>query len=316
MGSGNPAAGAAGAQPRRSRFVRQRTAAEIAFDAFNYLLLGLFCLTVLYPFWTTLILSLSGPDSASSLGMRLWSEDFQFTAYRFAMSRYGKVTTAYGNSIARTGLGIALTVSLTVLAAYPLSKRNLPGRSFLTVTLLITMFFSGGLIPTYLLIRNLGMFDTIWALVLPNAVLAYYVIIMRNFHMTIDDAYEESAYIDGANYLQILLRIVVPLSKPVIAVITLWTAVLHWNSWFDALIYTRSESKIVLQVLLRRLLQEMQIFGIGNQMESFMELRQVELPSEAVKAAVTIMTIGPIVLVYPFIQRHFIKGILLGSLKG
>ena len=125
MGSGNPAAGAAGAQPRRSRFVRPRTAAELAFDAFNYLLLGLFCLTVLYPFWTTLILSLSGPDSASSLGMRLWSEDFQFTAYRFAMSRYGKVTTAYGNSIARTGLGIALTVSpdgagrLSVVQAQP-----------------------------------------------------------------------------------------------------------------------------------------------------------------------------------------------------
>lgn len=132
--------------------------------------------------------------------------------------------------------------------------------------------------------------------------------------MTLDKAYEDSAFMDGANYFQILVRIIIPLSKPVIATIALWAAVGHWNSWFDALIYLKSESKIVLQLLLRRLIQEMTL--MAEQMKEFKSIEQDELPSEAVKAAITILTIGPIILLYPFLQKYFIKGIFMGSLKG
>ena len=235
-------------------------------------------------------------------------------AYKFALSKYGSVPVAYINSIFRTVMGTVLTIVITLLAAYPLSKILIPGRNMLTIFILITMFFSGGLIPSYLLIRRLGLFDTRWALILPSLAIGFYTIIMRNFLMTIDSAYEDSAFIDGANYFQILVRIIIPLSKPVIATIALWTAVMHWNSWFDALIYTKSESKIVLQLLLRRLIQEMTL--MDDSLNDFLNVEQIKLPSEAVKAAITILTIGPIILLYPFLQKYFIKGIFIGSLKG
>ena len=310
------ASGRKGPKRRPARFLRRKTPQGVVFDVVNSSLLFLLCATILYPFWTTLVLSFSGAEEASSLGFRVWIKQWKLTSYGFALSRYGKVSTAYFNSVFRTVVGTVFTVAATLLAAYPLSKRDLPRRNLLTMVVLITMFFSGGLIPTYLLIRNIGLFDTRWALILPVMTMGYYVIIMRNFLMTIDSAYEESAFMDGANYLQILIRIIIPLSKPVIAVVALWSAVLHWNSWFDALIYLRSENKIVLQVLLRRMLQEMEIFGIGNQMETYMELKSVELPSASVKAAITVLTIGPIIMLYPFLQKHFVKGVFMGSLKG
>ena len=185
----------------------------------------------------------------------------------------------------------------------------------MTAYILVTMFFAGGLIPTYLVIRKLGLIDSRWVLILPLLANGFYIIIMRNYLMTVDPAFEESAFMDGANYLQIMARIVAPLCKPVLATIALWTMVLHWNSWFDALIYLRDESKIVLQLLLRRLLLAEQatldrIREFGGPIDA-----EDRLPSEAVKAATTLITIGPIILVYPLLQRYFIKGIFLGSLK-
>ena len=291
-----------------------RSTGDIIFDVSNYIFLTAFCLSVLYPIWTTVLLSFSGVEDASTLGFHLWIEEWRLTAYQFALSRYGKVPVAYFNSVFRTVVGTFLTVIWTLLAAYPLSKRNLPGRNILTLFILFTMFFSGGLIPLYLLIRSLGLFDTRLVLILPGMAVGFYTIIMRNFLMTIDDAYEESAFMDGANYAHILVHIIVPLCKPVLAVVALWTAVWHWNSWFDALIYLKSESKIVLQLLLRRLIQETTLLrdALGN----FIERDRIELPTEAVKAAVTVLTIGPIIFLYPFLQRYFIKGIFLGSLKG
>jgi len=307
MGSGEP-------PRRRPWFLRRKSAGDALFDAFNIAFLFLFSLTILYPFWSTILMSLSDVNEVSSLGLHVWIRHPTLVAYKFAMSRYGNVPVAYANTIFRTVTGALLTLVATILGAYPLSKRELPGRNGLTVFLLITMFFSGGLIPSYLLIRNLGLFDSRWALILPGLAGGFNIIIMRNFLMTMDKSLEESAFIDGANYLQILIRIIVPLSKPVIATVALWTAVGHWNAWFDALIYLKSENKIVLQLLLRRLIQEMTL--LSEQMNSFMAIEKTELPSAAVKAAITILTIGPIIVAYPFLQKHFIKGIFLGSLKG
>jgi putative aldouronate transport system permease protein len=300
---------------RRLRFAQRKSTADAIFDVLNGLFLILLCLTVVYPFWVTLLTSFADAKEATSLGLHVWIGHWYLDAYKFALSKYGNVPTAYLNSIHRTVIGTVLTVLVVLLGAYPLSKRELPGRGVMTVYLLVTMFFSGGLIPSYLLIRNLGLYDSRWALILPGMAGAYNIIIVRNFLMTVDKAFEEAAFIEGANYLQILIRVMIPLSKPVIATVALWTAVGHWNAWFDALIYLNTESKIVLQLLLRRLMQEMTL--LAEQMNRFGALDEKrELPSEGVKAAITILTIGPIVAAYPFLQKYFIKGIFMGSLKG
>jgi putative aldouronate transport system permease protein len=291
-----------------------KNAAGRLFDFANGLFLLLLAATTFYPFWSTLLLSFSDPATATSLGLHLWIPDWTTAAYRFALSEYSSVKIAYVNSAFRTVAGTSLTLVVTLLGAYPLSKKRLPGRTIMTVYLLVTMFVSGGLIPSYLLVRSLGLIDSRWALILPGLASAYYVIIVRNFLMTIDPAYEESGFVDGASYLRILTSIVVPLAKPVIATVALWCSVGHWNAWFDALVYINSESKIVLQLLLRRLIQQMTL--LAEQMNRYEAVEQRPLPAEAVKAAITILTVGPIILVYPFLQRYFVKGIFVGSLKG
>ena len=303
------------AQRRRPKLFSRKSPGEIVFDILNAFLLIMFCLTILYPFWNTLLISLASGSDVNSLGFRLWIKSWNINAYKFAFSKYGNVGIAYLNSILRTVVGTLAGVIVTLLAAYPLSKKDIPGRNFMTIYILVTMFFSGGLIPTYLLIRRIGLFNNRLVLILPALVQGYYVIIMRNFLMTIDPAFEESAFMDGANFFQILVRIVVPLSKPVIATIALWIAVWHWNQWFDALIYLSSERKIVLQLLLRRMIQQMTQLQ-NEQMQQYMELQEVELPTQSVRAAITILTIGPIIFFYPFLQKYFVKGIFLGSLKG
>ena len=304
-----------GMRKRWTRLVRRKSPGEIVFDSFNYLFLTLFSATILYSVWSTLLLSFSGVGDATALGFHIWLPKWRLTAYEFAFSRYGNVGVAYFNSIVRTLLGTFLTVLCTLLAAYPLSKRRLPGRNLFTLYVLVTMFFSGGIIPLYLVVRRLGLFDTRLALILPEMAMGFYVIIMRNFLMTIDNAYEESAFIDGANYFQVLLKLVIPLSKPVLAVIALWTAVWHWNEWFHALIFIRSESKIVLQILLRRLIHEL-IVTTDTMVGMFLREREVELPTESIRAAIVILTIGPIIFLYPFLQKYFNKGVFMGSLKG
>ena len=306
-----------GARVRRVFGSRRQTAGEIAFKAAAAVVLFLLALTFLYPFWFTIILSFSGFNAALTLGLHVWLDEWHTDAYEFVFTE-NVIAVAYFNSIFRTAVGGALTVVVTLMAAYPLSKKNLPGRNGITIYILITMFFSGGLIPTYLLIRSLGLLDRFIVLLLPVLAMGFYIIIVRNFLMTVDIAYEESALIDGANYLDILFRVIMPLAKPVMAVIFLWTAVYHWNAWFDWLIYMKSDSKLVLQMILRRLLikeRELleQIIEFGDPGDI---TNQQRLPPESLKAATTLITIGPIILLYPFLQRYFIKGIFVGSLKG
>ena len=309
------ASGNVSAIHRRAWFLRRRSPGDVVFDVCNGAFLIIFCLTIVYPFWTTLLTSFADERDVTSLGFKIWIDSWNTAAYRFSFSSYGSITAAYFNSILRAVVATVLTMIVTMLGAYPLSKRNLPWRNVLTIYVLITMFFSGGLIPTYLLVRGIGLLNTRWALFLPFLAQGFYIIIVRNFLMTIDEALEESAFIDGANYLQVLLRIILPLSKPVLATVALWTAVWHWNEWFYALIYTSGEEKIVLQLIIRRMIQDISLDTV-EAMNAFGALDERALPSAAVRAAVTILTIGPIILVYPFIQRHFIKGIFFGSLKG
>jgi putative aldouronate transport system permease protein len=197
------------------------------------------------------------------------------------------------------------------MAAYALSKKHLPHRKYYTLYIVITMFFSGGLLPTYLLVRGLGLFDTIWALILPVLINTYWLMIMRNFFMGLSVEIEESAKMDGANDIRILYSIIMPLSKPILATIGLFCAVFHWNAWFDALIYTQDKSLTILQILLRRLIVSGDVLNIQQMLAD----ANTATP-ESIKAAILIVVTAPILIVYPFLQKYFTKGILVGSIKG
>ena len=294
--------------------LRRNGPGEMLVQVVCYVFLALFCLSILYPFWVTIVLSFTPVEQIRTLGLRIWLDDWSLTSYRFAFSTYGNVFVAYRNTILRTVLGSALTVVVTLFGAYPLSKRDLPGRSFMTIVILIPLFFSGGFIPLYLIVRNLGLIDTFPVLILLLLAVPYYIIIMRNFFMTVDPAFEEAAFMDGAGYLQILFRIIAPLSKPVLATVALWAAVAYWNEWFHAMVFTTGKENLVLQLLLRRMIEHASDIEIAIQNGEMFFGEQIRL--EGVKAAVTLVTIGPIVLAYPFFQRFFVRGILVGALKG
>jgi len=284
------------------------------FNIFNITGFIIFSILVIYPFWQTIVLSFSDAESASSLGLNLWRDKWITDAYQFVFT-YENIMVAYVNTILRTVAGTILIVTFTVLAAYPISKKDLPYRNFFTIFFLIAMFFSGGMIPDYLLIKNLGLLDNSLSLILPSAVNVFFIIIMRNYFMTIDKGLEESAIMDGANYLTILTKIIIPVSKPVIATVALWAAVYHWNEWFHALVYIQDDSKTVLQIVVRDMLTAMDLTQ-NAQMGGGGMAGNAELLLSNVRAATVILSIGPIVLVYPFVQKYFIKGIMIGSLKG
>ena len=299
---------------RRAGPLAAHTLGGRAFDVANGAFMIVIAVTFLYPLWNTFIISLSTLGDASALGFHVWLREWSFDSYLFSFSQYGKAGIAYANSVLRTVAGTVLIVVVTLAGAYPLAKKRLPGRSVMTTYLLITIFFNGGLIPTYLLVRSLGLIDTRWVYLLPIMANGFYIILTRNFLMTIDEAYEEAALMDGANYLQILVRVIAPLAMPIVATVGLWAAVQHWNAWFDALIYTSDPSKVVLQLLLRRVLRE-EAFQLEFGMQTFEELSGRRPPTAGIKAAITIITIGPIIIIYPFFQRFFVRGIYLGSLK-
>ena len=293
---------------------RRHLTPDRLFDLGNYLFLLGFSVLMIYPFWETAVVSLLPGLLASSWGLKLWPEEVTLEAYRVAFSSR-LIYYGYLNTVFRTVIGTALAVFFSFCTAYPLAKKKLPLRNYLTIFFLIPMFFSGGLIPRYLLVRSLGMLDTRAALIFPILLGTYNLLIMRNFIMTIPDSLEESAMIDGASFFRILLQIIIPLSVPIMATIALWVAVQHWNSWFDALIYIRDETKTVLQLVLRRVIidQDDSAF-LGESNDSVAGAESV-VP-ESIKAATVLISIGPILLAYPFVQRYFVRGIMIGSLKG
>lgn len=226
----------------------------------------------------------------------------------------GDIVRPYLNSVIRTAAGTALEVLFTILAAYPLAKKELPLRGWLTTYFIVPMFFAGGLIPTYLIIKSLGLLDNFLVLIIPGAVAIFSIIIMRNYFMSLDTAMEESAYIDGAGYLTILFRIIIPVSTPVLATIALWAAVEHWNAWFDAMIYIRNQKLTVIQVIMREMLT-----SVSQQSNDLMfnnNANQAQLAMNNVRSGIALLSIGPIILVYPWIQKYFVKGTMLGSVKG
>lgn len=282
-----------------------------AFDIINTLFMIAICITSVYPFLYLLSLSLSTGD-APLTQINLIPPELTWANYEKVLSNE-YIKSGFANTIIRTLLGTTLSLISTTFAAYALSKRYFPHRTFWTAFIVFTIFFSGGLIPSYLLVKNLGMINSVWALVLPGLISAFSLVIARNFFMALPESLEESARIDGANDIRILFSIIVPISMPIIATLTLWIAVQHWNSWFDSLIYMTDSHKHVLQVVMRRIVLQ----GTKDMMDvNNFEDRSLIVNPEMIKAATIMVTVLPILMFYPFLQKYFVKGVLVGSLKG
>ena len=298
----------------KSKFFRLKTKSDIVFDVVNYSLLGILLLIVIYPLYYIVIASFSDPFAVVGGQMKLAPVGFNLNAYRMVM-RFSSVWTGYRNTILYTVLGTSINLTMTVLAAYPLSRPDFVGRKLFTGIIAFTMFFSGGLIPTYLLVFNLGMLNTIWAMVIPNAVSVWYIIITRTFMQTsIPKELTDAAYIDGCGNTRALLSVVLPLSKPVLAVMVLFYSVAHWNAFFNALIYLSNYSLFPLQLVLREIL-----VASRPSMEMLADMDSAAssvLLGESVKYALIIVATVPILTVYPFIQKYFVHGVMVGAIKG
>lgn len=288
----------------------KRHMGEIIFDGFNYFLLGVLSLSIIFPFWSLFVQSVSSPDAGIVDALQLWPEKFSTFNYEYVLSnRY--IWTGYRETLIRTVFGTFFGVLLTAMGAWVLSRKNLPNRNFWTTVILIPMFFSGGMIPSYLWMVKLNLINSRLALILPGLISSYNLIIMRNFFMAIPEGLEESAKIDGASSTRIFFSIVLPISKAVLATVALWVMVGHWNAWFDATIYIRDADKLPLQVVLRRILLE------GTQ--QIMDMNSTDsnhVTPDTLKAATTFVCMLPIMCVYPFMQKYFVKGVIVGSLKG
>jgi putative aldouronate transport system permease protein len=283
------------------------------FDTVNTSFFVILLLIVLYPLYFIIISSFSDPVAVNSGDVWLFPKDVTLKGY-FAIFEHEKIWLGYRNSILYTSLGTLINVCLTITGGYALSRKDLAGRNMIVMWIAFTMFFNGGLIPTYLVVKSLGMLDTVWALIIPNAITVYNLIIVRTFfQQTIPDELLEAAGIDGCGNTKFFLQIVIPLSKPIIAVIVLFSAVMHWNAYFPALIYLRDEGLYPLQLVLREILIMNEAQDMAMDPTELMESQDL---AELIKYGVIIVASLPVLVLYPFLQKYFVKGIMIGSIKG
>jgi len=288
---------------------------EKIFEIFNYIFLTIVALCFLIPFLAVLSTSFIGFEEWARRGsFVLIPEKIDLSAYRMLLGRKSIVFNAYKVTLFRVFVGTFLNLLFTSTAAYALARRNLPGRTLLTLIVFIPMVFSGGLIPTFLLVDNLGLVNSLWALIIPGLVNPWWLLIMRNFFMAIPYELEEAAIMDGASPPLILWKVILPLSLPSIATIGLFYAVAHWNAWFDAAIYLKDQAKYPIQLVLRAILYVAQASYRGE-LQQMIEM-EVMPPAQTLKSAMIIVCTVPILVAYPFIQKYFVKGALIGAVKG
>ena len=282
--------------------------------AVNGIILTLICIVFAYPIIYVLSSSFSNPEAVKTGKVLLWPVDPGLQGYKAVFS-HKSIMTGYRNTILYTFFGTILNVTLTMMAAYPLSRKDFPFRGFFMFLFIFTMFFGGGLIPSYILMVQLRLIDTVWSVLLPGAVAAYYMVIVRTFLInSIPNELLEAAMIDGCTDSQYFFRILLPLSKAVLAVITLFYAVGHWNSYFNAMLYLNNDQLWPLQIILRNIL-------IANKV-NLSEIHDPDLIAakmgmeDLLKYALIIVSSAPIICMYPFVQKYFIKGVMIGSIKG
>ena len=268
---------------------------------------------MLYPFIYTVSVSFSKAEFVVAGMVKLWPVGVNLFAYKTAFAE-PLLGSGYLNTILYASVGTALTLIITLITAYPLCVKNFHGKRAFVIYMAITMYFSGGLIPYFLLIQNLKLMNTIWAMILP-CISVWYIIICRTyFQANIPIEMRESALIDGANDLRILFQIYLPLSLPIIATIGLWCVVAYWNSWFNALLFLKDQNLYPLQMVVRKTLI---LFNPSSRMRGMMmAYRPYGVNEQTVRCAIIIITILPIIMIYPFIQKYFVKGVMVGALKG
>ena len=287
--------------------------ADRIFDILNYVFLTLCLLIVAYPLYFIVIASVSDPTAVYAGKVILWPARFTLEGYQRILD-YESFFTGYRNTVIYTVVGTIVNVLITSPGAYALSRKDLVGRNFFMMGVTFTMIFSGGLIPTYLLVISLNLYNTMWALILPVAVSAWNLIVARTFfQQTIPDELLEAATLDGAGNTQFFLRVVLPLSKSIIAVMVLFYAVNHWNSYFNALIYLKSAEKYPLQLVLRNILFEN---SLGDMVEDASTLALQQRLGDLIKYGIIIASSLPLLILYPFLQRFFIQGVMIGAVKG
>lgn len=282
------------------------------FDSINIVLLIAFALITVIPFIYVIAGSFATQKELLERGFILFPTEFSLEAYKYIFSTQTLVRSLLV-TVYITVVGTLINIFLTCLTAYPLSRKDMDFRKPILMLIVFTMLFSGGMIPTFLVVKQLGMIDTYWSLLIPSAISAFNLIIIRNFFQQLPDGLEESAKIDGCSDLGVFFRIVLPLSMPAIATFSLFYAVGHWNTFFNAVLYINDSTKWPIQVLLRQIVI-LASGGVGD--STVMEADYVAPPEQTVKMAVIVVSTLPILLVYPFLQKHFAKGVLLGSVKG
>ena len=275
--------------------------------------LGILVFTTIYPFWHVIMYSVSDSYSSMSGGLFFLPRNFTLLAYEMLL-KTNQIFVAYRNTVMKTLVGTGISVFLTALTAYPLSLSRFKGRNFISMLIFFTMLFNGGIIPTYLLIKSLGLLDTFWVYVIPGAMSAYNMFILRTYYRSIPSSLEESALLDGANPFQILFRIILPLSLPALAAIAMFYGVGNWNSYMGGILYVNDQRLQLLQVYLRQLIGAAGAKGaLGDAGDLGPASRLTE---ETMKMTVITVSVIPILIVYPFLQKYYTKGVMVGSVKG
>lgn len=292
--------------PRKNK-IRQSLGSRI-FDIVNVTVLVLLGLSTLYPFWDTLVVSFSSLRGYLSTSIHLWPSEWSFEGYVYMLTNR-ELWTSYANSIFITVVGTFLNMIVTIMTAYVLSKKDLKGHRVLTFLAVFTMMFSGGIIPTYMIVKDVGLMNSLWAMILPTAINTSSMIILRNFFMDMPRALEEAALLDGCTEVGVLFRVVIPNSKASIMTVALLYAVDHWNDFFNAILYIVDRPKWPLQLFLRTMLFETEsAYASGGQ--------SLFLLGQPMKMAAVMMSVIPIMCMYPFFQKYFAKGVMVGAVKG
>lgn len=282
------------------------------FLVINTTLLIVLALSCLYPFLNMFAISLSTNEAVMTGNVSIWPQGFNIEAYSRILKE-AQFWTGYKNTLIYTVVGTLVSLGMTIICAYPLSRKNLVGRKYILLFMIFTMYFGGGLIPSYLLIKNLGMMNTLAAIVLPGAISVYNMLIMKTFFQGIPESLIEAAQIDGMGHWGILCKIVLPLSKPILATMTLFYAVGYWNDWFTPLIYMNSNSKYPVTLFLRDI-----VMGVTLQAQSGQAIdatSATNVMAQTMQSATVMLVTIPILCIYPFVQKHFVKGVMLGSVK-
>lgn len=282
---------------------------DIVFHIFNTLLMILILICTLYPFWYVIVSSLSSISHVTNSLVLLWPDGLHWDSYQ-QVFRNNLVPVAYGNTLFVTLIGTAVSMLLTSLSAFVLSRKELPGNKVMTLFVVFTMLFNAGLVPFYLQVKNLHLLNSRWSLIWPFALSTYNTVILRNFFKSVPNALYEAASIDGSGYIGYFFRILLPLSMPSIATITLFYAVSYWNAYFYSILFITDRALYPIQAILRQILMSSEFNTL------LYDDATQSMPSEMLKCAMIVITALPIICVYPFLQRYFVKGIMVGSLKG